>query len=239
VTTVPRDASTPPGRRYGELKHLPMSPALREYLLRCHTAPDPVTASLVERTAGLGDAAVMAVPVEQVALLTMLARLVGARTALDIGTFTGLSALAIARGLVPGGQVVTCDVTDAWAELAREHWARAGMSGRIDFQVAPADAVLAALPSGTVVDFAFLDAPKDGYAHWYERLVPMLRPGGLLVADNVLLNGYVLAPELAPEGIERRSAESLRAFNAAVAADDRMDVVMLPFADGLTIARRR
>jgi caffeoyl-CoA O-methyltransferase len=89
------------------------------------------------------------------------------------------------------------------------------------------------------VDFAFLDAPKDGYAHWYERLVPMLRPGGLLVADNVLLNGYVLAPELAPEGIERRSAESLRAFNAAVAADDRMDVVMLPFADGLTIARRR
>ena len=130
-------------------------------------------------------------------------------------------------------------MTDAWSHIAKEHWERAGMAERIDFRVAPADEVLAALPSGTVVDIAFLDADKEGYARCYERLIPLLRPGGLLLADNVLLNGYVLAPELAAEGIERRSAEAIRAFNAMVAADDRVESLMLPIADGLTIVRKK
>jgi len=216
-----------------------MSPVLREYLLRCGTALDPALAGLSERTAALGDIAVMLVPTEEAALLTILTRLLGARTAVDIGTFTGVSALAMAQGLAPGGRVITCDVTDAWSHIAKEHWERAGMAEQIDFRVAPADEVLAALPSGTVVDIAFLDADKEGYARCYERLIPLLRPGGLLLADNVLLNGYVLAPELAAEGIERRSAEAIRAFNAMVAADDRVESLMLPIADGLTIVRKK
>jgi predicted O-methyltransferase YrrM len=235
---VPRDASTPSGRRYGEVKHLPMSPVLREYLLQCGTALDPVQVSLSERTAALGNDAAMLVPAEEAALLTILARLLAAKTAVDIGTFTGLSALAMAQGLAPGGRVITCDVTDKWSDIAREYWERAGMSQRIDFQVTPADDLLAALPTGTVVDIAFLDADKEGYAGYYGRLIPLLRPGGLLLADNVLLNGYVLAPELAAEGIERRSAQAIRAFNAMVAADERVECLMLPIADGLTIVRK-
>ena len=180
----------------------------------------------------------MLIPAEQAALLTMLTRLLAARTAIDIGTFTGVSALAIARGLAPGGRVITCDVTDTWEPLAREHWQRAGLAAGIDFRMAPAGQVLASLPAGTVIDVAFLDADKEGYDGYYRQLLPLLRPGGLLVADNVFLNGYVLAPELAPEGIERRSAQALRAFNAMVAADSRVEAVMLPIADGLTIARK-
>ena len=236
---MPRDASTPPGHRYGEVKHLPMSPALRAYLLRCGTALDPALGSLSERTAALGDAAAMLVPSEEAALLTILTRLLAAKTAVDIGTFTGVSALAMAQGLAPGGRVITCDLTDAWSHIAKDHWERAGMSERIDFRVAPADEVLAALPAATVVDIAFLDADKEGYARYYERLIPLLRPGGLLVADNVLLNGYVLAPELAPAEIERRSAEAIRAFNATVAADERVECLMLPIADGVSIVRKR
>lgn len=236
---MPRDASTPPGRRYGEVKHLPMSPVLRDYLLRCGTALDPALARLSERTAALGDAAAMLVPSEEAALLTILTRLLAATTAVDIGTFTGVSALAMAQGLAPGGRVITCDLTDAWSHIAREHWEKAGLAEQIDFRVAPADDVLAALPAGTVVDIAFLDADKEGYARYYERLIPLVRPGGLLLADNVLLNGYVLAPELAPEGIERRSAEAIRSFNAMVAADERVESLMLPIADGLTIVRKR
>ena len=236
---MPRDASTRPGQPYGQMKHLPVTPALREYLLRCATPHDPVLASLYEETAALGDIAVMALPIEEAALLTLLTRLLAATTAVDIGTFTGLSALAMAYGLAPGGRVITCDVTDRWAGTAREHWERAGVSDRIDLRVAPADEVLDGLSAGTVVDIAFLDADKEGYCRWYRRLVPMLRPGGLLIADNVFLGGYVLAPELAAEGVERRSAEALRAFNAMVAADERVEALPLPIADGLTIARKR
>jgi len=226
-------------RRYGELKHVPVSPVLREYLLRNATPVDPVLDSLIDRTAELGDLAVMLVPEEQAALLTILTRLVDAGTAIDVGTFTGCSALAMARGLRPGGTVISCDVTDKWLHIARAHWERAGVEDRIDFRLAPADETLAALPDGTRVDIAFLDADKENYASYYRRLVPLLRPGGLLVVDNVFFNGYVLDPQLAAEGILRDAAVALRAFNAMLAADGRMETVMLPIADGLTIARKR
>jgi len=226
-------------RRYGEIKHVPVNPALRDYLLRSATPLDPVLESLIDRTAELGDPSVMLVPAEQAALLTLLTRLVGAGTAVDVGTFTGCSALAMARGLRPGGRVISCDITDKWLHIAREHWDRAGAMDRIDFRLGPADETLRALPDETPVDIAFLDADKESYETYYRRLVPLLRTGGLLVVDNVFFNGYVLAPELAPEGIERTSAAALRSFNALLAADERMDTVMLPISDGLTIARKR
>jgi predicted O-methyltransferase YrrM len=225
-------------RRYGDIKHVPVNPALREYLLRSTTV-DPVIAELVDRTAQLGDLAVMLIPAEQAALLTVLTLLTTARTAVDVGTFTGASALAMARGLAPDGQVITCDITDKWLDIARDHWQRAGVADRIDFRLGPAAETLAALTGDRTVDIAFLDADKESYAQYHELLIPLLRPGGLLVVDNVFFNGYVLDPALAAEGIERASATALRSYNAALAADDRLMSVMLPISDGLTIARKK
>jgi len=220
---------------FAEVKHVPVNQAVRDYLVRSCTPPDPVVSLLVERTASVGAAAGMMVPVEQVALLTILTRLLSATTAVDVGTFTGLSALALARGLAPGGRVITCDVTDRWVDIAREHWQRAGVADRIEFRLGAAGRTLREVAAGTA-DIVFIDADKMNYPKYYRMAVPLLRSGGLLVADNVLLDGYVLDPELAEAGLPRRCAETLRAFNAMLAADDRLDTVMLPIADGLTIA---
>lgn len=222
-----------------EIKYVPVNAAVRDYLVRSSTPPDPVTGMLAERTAAVGDAAGMMVPVEQATLLTILTRLVSATTAVDVGTFTGLSALAIARGLAPGGRVITCDVTDKYADMAMEHWILAGVADRIDFRLGSAARTLRALAEGTVADIVFIDADKMNYPNYYELAVPLLRSGGLLVVDNVLLDGHVLDPELAEPGLPRRCAETLRDFNAKLAADDRLEAVMLPIADGLTIARKK
>jgi O-methyltransferase len=221
-----------------EVKHVPVNQAVRDYLLRSST-PDPVMTMLAQRTNSVGDAAGMMIPVEQAVLLTMLTRLLSVRTAIDIGTFTGLSALAIARGLAPGGRVITCDVTDRWSDIAHEHWKHAGVADRIDFRLGPAVRTLRSLPGGTEADLVFIDADKMNYPAYYAASVPLLRPGGLLVVDNVLLDGYVLDPDLADPGLPRRCAQTMRAFNATLAADDRFDAVMLPIADGLTIAQKR
>ncbi|HEX6869465.1 MAG TPA: class I SAM-dependent methyltransferase, partial [Micromonosporaceae bacterium] len=150
-----------------DVKHVPISPAMRNYLLHSSTRIDPVVASLLERTAALGDASGMMVPAEQSVLLTMLARMLGARKVIDIGTFTGLSALAFARGLVPGGQVISCDVTDQWLGIAREHWQRAGVADRIDFRRGSASRTLQALAPAADVDIVFIDADKMNYPNYY------------------------------------------------------------------------
>lgn len=222
-----------------EVKYVPVDRTVRDYLVTCCTPPDPVVEQLARRTADLGPDAGMMVPVEQSTLLTLLARLVSATTIVDVGTFTGLSALAFARGLAPGGRVVSCDVTDRWLGIAREHWERAGVADRIEFRLGPAVRTLRALADGPPVDLVFVDADKMNYPAYYRAAVPLLRPGGLLVADNVLLDGHVVDPQRAEPGLPRRAAETLRDFNASLAADERLDTVMLPVADGLTIARRR
>ena len=224
--------------RFGEVKHLPITQALRDYMLGHSTPVDPVVQSLLDRTADLGHPALMQMPVEQAMLMTMLARLLNARVAVDLGTFTGLSALALARGLAPGGTVITCDITDEWG-VAREHWDKAGLAEVIDFRIGPALDTLRSLPNDLVVDIAFLDADKDNYDNYYRLLLPKLRPGGLLLVDNTLLNGYVMDPELADESLTRSSARALRAFNAMLVADDSVEVVMLPISDGLTVVRKK
>ncbi len=220
------------------VKHVPVNQAVRDYLVRCGTAPSPAIESLVEATAAVGDAAGMMVPVEQAALLTLLTRLLAARAAVDVGTFTGLSALAIACGIQPGGRVITCDVTDTWLGLARAHWEKAGVADRIDFRLGAAARTLSTLEPESI-DLVFIDADKMNYPTYHRLAVPALRPGGLMLVDNVLLDGYVLDPHLAEPGLPRRAAETMRAFNTAVAADDRLEVMMLPIADGLTIALKK
>jgi caffeoyl-CoA O-methyltransferase len=171
---------------------------------------------------------------DQYALLTLLVRLVGAANAVEVGTFTGTSAAAIAQGLAPGGRLLCCDISDEWTSIARRHWADAGLADRIELRLAPALETLGALPPDPPVDFAFIDADKPGYIGYYEALVPRLRPGGLLVADNVLWSGRVV-----DESADDESTRAIRAFNDHVAADERCDRVMLAVGDGITLCRKR
>ena len=206
-----------------------------DYLLAHSSAQDDVLRRLADETgSSFPDAAGMQISADEGALLTMLTRLTAARTAVEVGTFTGYSSICIARGLAPGGRLLACDVSGEWTEVARRYWAEAGVADRIDLQLAPAIDTLRALPDEPTIDFAFVDADKESYPAYYEEIVGRLRPGGLVLLDNVLLGGRVFDDS---EQGERVAA--MRAVNDRVAADDRVDVVMLPVRDGVTVARRR
>ncbi len=196
--------------------------------------PDQLQLDLIAETAAMGDVASLQIAPEQGAFLTILTMLAGARTAVEVGTFTGYSALAIARGLADGGTLLCCDVDEDWTAVAKRYWARAGLDDRIELRLAPAIETLRALPPDPVIDLSFLDADKGGYIAYWEELVPRTRPGGVLLADNVLAGDRVTDPDAA-DGM----TVAIRAFNDHVAADDRVDVVMLAVADGLTLARKR
>jgi caffeoyl-CoA O-methyltransferase len=216
------------------LKSLGLTPELHAYLVAHGTPPDAVQRDLIAETAKLGQIAVMQVAPEQGAFLTLLARLIGARSAIEVGTFTGYSALAIARGLAPGGRLLCCDVSAEWTDIARRAWERAGVADRIDLAIAPATETLRALPAGTSFDLAFIDADKTSYRLYYEEILKRLRPGGVILVDNVLWSGAVIDP--ADQAADTRA---IRAFNDAVAADPRVDCVMIAIADGLTLLRKR
>ena len=215
-------------------KFTAMTPKLYDYLLAHNPAPDPVLADLRRETAALGDMAVMQIAAEQGLLLTLMARLTGARRAVEVGTFTGYSAISIARGLAPGGRLLCCDVSEPYAAIARRAFARAGVAERIDFVIAPAIETLSALPRTEDIDLAFLDADKTGYRAYYEELLPRLRPGGVILFDNVLWDGAVVDPADRSE-----STEAIRALNDFLVKDTRVEIVMIPVADGLTIARKK
>jgi caffeoyl-CoA O-methyltransferase len=216
------------------LKSLGLSPELHDYLVSHGPAPDPVLESLVAETQALGGIAVMQVAPEQGAFLTLLVRLLGARRLVEVGTFTGYSALCLARGLPADGHLLCCDVSEEWTEIARRHWESAGVADRIELRLAPALETLSALPEEPHLDLAFIDADKGGYIDYYEALLPRLRPGGLILADNVLWSGSVADPSN-----QEDSTVAIRRFNDHVTADDRVESVMLPISDGLTFARRR
>ncbi|GAB3883784.1 O-methyltransferase [Terrabacter terrigena] len=196
--------------------------------------PDLVVRALQGATARLGDAAGMQIGDDQGQLLTMLTRLVGARRAVEVGTFTGYSSICVARGLAEGGSLLCCDVSEEWTEIGRRAWAAAGLADRIELRIAPALDTLRALPDAADIDLVFIDADKPGYAAYWQELVPRVRSGGLLLADNVLWGGRIADPEATDE-----NTTALRAFNDLVASDDRVDAVVLTAFDGLTIARRR
>jgi caffeoyl-CoA O-methyltransferase len=196
--------------------------------------PNDVVAQLRSDTQALGGVAGMQIGDDQGQLLTMLARLVGARRAVEVGTFTGYSSLCIARGLAEGGTLLCCDISEEWTAIARRAWQRAGLSDRIELRIAPALETVRALPSRADIDLVFIDADKAGYAAYWDELVPRVRAGGVLLADNVLWSG-----EIVDASVTDGDVAALRAFNDKVAADGRVEVVVLTAFDGLTIARKR
>ena len=174
----------------------------------------------------------MQIAVEQGTFLTMLARLMNARRAVEVGTFTGYSAICIARGLAVDGRLLCCDVSEEWTAIAQRYWARAGLADRIKLRLGPAVDTLRALPATPEIDLAFVDADKTGYGDYYDELLPRLRPNGLIVFDNMLWGGSVIDSS-------NPSAVALRALADRVYADPRVDAVLLGIADGLLLARKR
>ncbi len=203
-----------------------------DYIVRSCTPPDEVVAGLVRRTAEVGELYEMMTPVEEAALLTLIARITGATTVVEVGTFTGLSALSFARGMPADGRVITCDVTQEWLEIAREYWQRAGVEDKIEFRLGPARKTLATLAETVRADIVFVDADKASYPHYYAGAVPLLRSGGLLILDNVLLKGTVVDPSNAGGELQQYVAEIMDSVNEQLAADDRFDTVMLSIGDG-------
>lgn len=217
-----------------DIRTLPVTAGLIDYAAAHGTWPeDEVLADLRAETRALGPLAGMQIGADQGQLLTLLARLAGARRAVEVGTFTGYSALCIARALPEDGTLVCCDVNEEWTAIGRRAWVRAGLADRIELRIGPAIETLRALPDEPL-DLAFIDADKPAYLDYWRELVPRVRPGGLLVADNVLWSGRVADPSA-----DDADTRALRAFNDAVAADERVEVAVLPAFDGLTLARRR
>jgi len=179
----------------------------------------------------------MQISPEQGQFMALLVELIGARKTLEVGAFTGYSALCVAKAIGPAGRVVTLDVSQEYTAIARRHWAKAGVADRIDLRLAPAadslKAMVAAGESGTF-DFAFIDADKTGYDTYYEYALQLLRTGGLIAIDNVLWSGKVVDPTDASD-----DTEALRTLNAKIAQDQRVTVSLVPIGDGLTLARKR
>ena len=226
--TEPR--GTPPLRH----RSFFLDEALHHYVVSHSATPDDIQMSLIETTAALGPLAFMQVAPDQGAFLSLLVGAVRPFFAVEVGTFTGYSSLAIARALPEGGRLLCCDVSEEWTTVARRHWEAAGVADRIDLVVGPAADTLAGLPAAARVDFAFIDADKGGYLDYYEALVPRLSPHGLIAVDNVLWSGRVVDPNA-----EDAETVAIRAFNDHVAADPRVEAVMLSVGDGVSLIGRR
>ncbi len=216
-------------------KFLRLDAELYDYLINHGHNGDPLLRELAEETARkLGRMSMMQIAPEQGALMTILARAIGARTAIEIGTFTGYSSICIARALPADGHLTCCDVSEEWTAIARKYWERAGVAGKITLTLGPALATLRAIPADQTLDFAFIDADKTNYRNYYEEVLARMRPNGLILIDNVLWNGAVINPRSQTD-----DTRAIRALNDFIAADRRVDAVMIPVSDGLTICRKR
>ncbi|KOX24149.1 SAM-dependent methyltransferase [Nocardiopsis sp. NRRL B-16309] len=211
-----------------------LSPELHSYIV-AHTTPvDDVLADLVAETERLfPDYKGMQIGPEQGVFTTLLAQASGARDVVEVGTFTGYSSLCLARGIPDDGTLLACDVSDEWTSVARRYWQRAGVDHKITLRIGPALDTLRALPREPRFDLAFVDADKTGYIGYWEELVPRMRPGGLLLADNTLSHGRVVERSVTAEAVQ-----GIRDFNDHLVADDRVTQVLLPIGDGLTLARK-
>jgi len=209
---------------------------LRDYLLRVSVRESAALARLREETAGHPRSGMQICP-EQGQLMQLLVRLMSARRVIEVGVFTGYSSLAVAQALQEDGTILACDVSDEYTTVARRHWEAAGVAGKIELVIAPAletlDERLARGEAGRY-DFAFIDADKENYLGYYERVLALLRPGGLVAVDNTLWSGAV-----ADDTDQSPATVALRQFNRRLLEDERVDLSLVPIGDGLTLARRR
>jgi caffeoyl-CoA O-methyltransferase len=215
---------------------LSLDDALYDYLLAVSLREPPVLERLRAETAGMAHA-LMQISPEQGQFMALLIKLIGARRCLEVGTFTGYSSLAVALALPEDGRILACDIDEDFTAVARRYWHEAGVAEKIDLHLAPAletlQAEIEAGAAGTY-DFAFIDADKENYAGYFEACLTLLRRGGLMAIDNVLWSGK---PAQADAGDEL--TEAIRAFNAQLHVDERVDISLLPLGDGLTLARKR
>ena len=217
-------------------RSISLTDSLYDYLLAVSLREPEVLRQLRDETAGYPEARMQIAP-EQGQFMALLARLTGARRCIEVGVFTGYSSLVLALALPDDGRIVACDVSDEWTSVARRHWAAAGVAHKIDLRLAPALETLQGLVAAGQAggyDFVFLDADKENYVGYYERALSLLRPGGLLLADNTLWSGRVADPENA-----EADTVALRHFNEHLHRDERVDLSLVPIGDGLTLARKK
>ena len=215
-------------------KFLHLNQNLYDYVIAHGHNGDPILRDLAEETRKLGRIAGMQIAPEQGTLMGLLARAIGAKSAIEVGVFTGYSSLCVARALPADGKLLCLDVNEEWTSIARRYWDRAGVTGKITLKLAPAVETLRALPASHAFDFAFVDADKSNYRIYYEEILKRLRPNGLLLIDNVLWNGQVVDPSDKSE-----DTVAIRALNDFIANDTRVEAVMIPVADGITIVRKK
>ena len=203
-------------------------------ILQRSGANDPVMDALRAETATLGEVSQMSVSEEQCSFLTFLVAAIGARHAAELGTFTGASSISIARGLPQDGRLVCFDQDDQWTAIATRYWKQAGVDGKIELRLGDAARLLRAFTPVAPLDFVFIDANKEGYDDYYEALLPHVRPGGAIIFDNMLRHGEVLW-SAEKQSIETRTIDLL---NRKLAADTRVQSVLIPVADGLNLCRK-
>ncbi len=213
-----------------------LDPRLNQYLVTCGDREHEVAAKIREAS-GRSKYAMLQISPEQGQFLAMLVKLIGARTALEVGTFYGYSALWVALALPADGKLIACDINRAWADIARRYWREAGVGDKVELRLAPAIETLQALVregGGGRFDFAFIDADKKNYDAYYEAALVLVRSGGVIAFDNMLWRGAVADPEVSDPAVN-----VIRSLNAKIAGDERVDKVLLPLGDGMTVARRR
>ena len=215
-------------------KFIKLTPELYEYVVAHGNNGDPIRRELSEETGKLGPISMMEIAPEQGTFMGILAAAIGAQSAVEVGTFTGYSSLCVARALPANGKLLCCDVNLEWTNIARTYWEKAGVAHKITLKLGPALETLRAMPEANCFDIAFIDADKVNYRGYYEEILKRLRQNGLILIDNVLWNGAVLN-----QNDKSEDTRAIRELNDFVAQDERVEAVMLPIADGLTIVRKR
>lgn len=214
---------------------LNLSDKLYDYILEISLREDPLLAELRAETNRMPEAAMQISP-DQGQFMSLLTRLIGAKRVIEIGTFTGYSALCFAQALPDDGQVVCCDISEDFTAIARRYWQRAGLSKKIELRLAPADETIDALLSegaASSFDLAFIDADKENYERYFEGCLALLRPGGVILVDNVLWGGSVIDP-----AVDDADTKAIRALNRKLARHSEIELSLLPIGDGLTLARK-
>jgi caffeoyl-CoA O-methyltransferase len=216
-------------------KYIPLTDDLYNYAVAHRSnAGDPILAALQIENQNMGETGRMAIGPDQTSLISLLVSLIGAKWAVEIGTFTGASSISIARNLAPGGKLVCFEQDFKVTSIARRYWIRAGLQDRIDLRLGDAHRLLPHFKPANLVEFVFIDADKEGYDFYFETIVPFVRTGGLILFDNTLRGGELVHPVAKTRPVNR----AIDALNRKLASDNRIQTVLVPMADGLTICRK-